>query len=108
MILITADEGPAGLATSIGLLERQLADLRAEMEVIYERIKGGELEQIRNASRITGEIRQWLKIALEAEVQLEKHKSKEEGVGREFAIDFDAARSAIRGQLDRLARARDD
>ena len=103
MILITKDEGPSGLTTSIDMLERQLADMRADLGTIYERIREGELEEIKNASRVTSEIRQWLKIALETEVQLEKHKSKEKGIAHDFAIDFDEARNSIRGRLDRLA-----
>lgn len=108
MILIKPDEGPSGLTASICLLERQLADMRAEMEAIYERIKDGDLGEIKNATRVTSEIRQWMKIALEAEVQLEKRKSNQKGIVRGFAIDFEAARDSIRSRLDRLGRERRD
>jgi len=107
MILITPDEGPSGLASSICAVERQLADMRTELEDIYERIKAGELGALKDATRTTEEIRRWLKIALEVEVQLEKRKSGENGIARDFAIDFSAARDSVRGRLDRLRRAKD-
>jgi len=107
MILITPDEGPTGLTTSISSLERQLADMRAELEVIYERIKSGDFGELKNATRATTEIRQWLKIALEAEVQLARRNKREKGIAHDFALDFDAARAAIGSRLDRLRRARD-
>lgn len=105
MILITPDEEPTGLASSIGAVETQLADMRAEMEEIYDRIKRGDLGALKDATKATEEIRKWLKIALEAEVQLEKRKSRDGGIARDFAIDFDAARAAVRGRLDRLRGA---
>ncbi|GAB4286825.1 MAG: hypothetical protein Kow0058_06410 [Roseovarius sp.] len=107
MILITPDEGPSGLSSSIRALERQLADMRAELEDIYVRIKDGDLGALKDATRATEEIRKWLKIALEAEVQLEKRKSREKGIAHDFAIDFAAARDSIRCRLDRLRRAAD-
>ena len=106
MTLITPDDGPTGLSTSISALERQLADMRIELEVIYERIKAGDFGEIKNATRATTEIRQWLRIALEAEAQLERRKKHEKGIAYDYAIDFDAARAAVCGRLDRLRRAR--
>lgn len=104
MILLTKDGGPSGLAASIGLLERQMADMRGEIEVLHTRIRNGELDEIRNASRLMAEIRQWLKLALEAEVQFEKFRTKEDGIVREYALDFTEARESIRGRLARLGR----
>ncbi|MCZ7675997.1 MAG: hypothetical protein M5U35_09205 [Roseovarius sp.] len=105
MILITPDEGPTGLGSSIAGVERQLADMRAELEEIYHRIKQGDPGALKEATRATEEIRKWLKIALDAEVQLEKRKLRERGIVHDFAIDFAAARTAIRGRLDRLRGA---
>ena len=107
MILITPDEGPTGLTTSISSLERQLADMRTELEVIYERIKSGDFGELNNATKATAEIRQWLKIALEAEVQLERRRKRDKGIVHDFALDFEEARDSIRGRLDRLRRAGD-
>ncbi|MGI3210448.1 hypothetical protein ACROSR_04955 [Roseovarius tibetensis] len=106
MVLITPDEGPTGLTTSINALERQLADMREELEDLYLRIKAGDLDELKNATKATGEIRQWLKIAIEAEAQLEKRKRQERGIVHGYAIDFDDARTEIGCRMDRLRRAR--
>ncbi|MEQ9257471.1 MAG: hypothetical protein RIG84_00080 [Roseovarius sp.] len=106
MTVISLDDGPSGLSTSISALQRQLADMQAELQDIYERIKDGEFDQLKNAARATTEIRQWLKIAMEAEVQLERRTKREKGIAYEYAIDFGEARAAVCRQLDRLRRAR--
>ncbi len=106
MVLITPDEGPSGLTTSINALERQLADMREELEALYVRIRAGELNELKNATRATSEIRQWLKIAIEAEAQLEKRRREYRGIAHGFAFDLDAARDQIGGRLDRIRRAR--
>lgn len=107
MTLIKPDEGPTGLSTSITSLERQLADMREELEQIYLKIKTGHYDELTNATKATAEIRQWLKIAIEAEATLEKRNKHDKGIVHDFAIDFDSARDSIRCRLDRLSRARD-
>ena len=106
MVLITPDEGPTGLTTSINALEGQLADMRQELEDLYHRIKAGDLDELKSATKATAEIRQWLKIAIEAEAQLDKRKRHERGIAHGYAIDFDAARDEIGCRMDRLRRAR--
>ena len=68
MVLITPEEEPSGLTTSIDALERQLADMRGDLQVLYLKIRDGDLGELKNATRATAEIRQWLKIAIEAEM----------------------------------------
>jgi GTP cyclohydrolase FolE2 len=106
MVVITPDEGPSGLTRSINALEEQLADMREELEELYRRIRAGDLSELKHATRATAEIRQWLKIAIEAEAQLEKRRQHERGIVHGYAIDFDAARVEIRCRMDRLRRAR--
>ena len=57
MVLITPDEGPTGLTTSINALEGQLADMRQELENLYHRIKAGDLDELKSATKATAEIR---------------------------------------------------
>ncbi|MBE0452400.1 hypothetical protein [Roseovarius autotrophicus] len=106
MVLITPEERPSGLTTSINALEQQLADMRGELEELYLRIRAGDLGELKNATRATAEIRQWLKIAIEAEAQLDKRRQQERGIAHGYAIDLDAARHEIGCRLDRLRRAR--
>lgn len=106
MTLITPDEGPTGLSTSINALERQLADMRQDLEALYSRIRAGEFEELKNATRATAEIRQWLRIAIEAEAQLEKRNKQRKGIVHDYALDLDVARSEVGCRLDRLRRRR--
>jgi hypothetical protein len=105
MVLITPDVGPTGLTTSIDALERQLADMREDLAEIYLRIRAGDLDELKNATKATAEIRQWLKIAIEAEAQLEKRRREDRGIVHGYALDFDDARHQIGCRLDRLKRA---
>ena len=106
MTLITPDEGPTGLSTSIDSLERQLADMKEELEALYLKIRAGELDELKNATKTTAEIRQWLKIAIEAEATLEKRNKQQKGIVHDYALDFEDARHSIGCRLDRLRRAR--
>lgn len=106
MTLITPDEGPTGLSTSITSLERQLADMRQDLEALYLKIRAGDLDELKNATKATAEIRQWLKIAIEAEATLEKRNKQQKGIVYDYALDFDAARDSVGCRLDRLRRAR--
>lgn len=106
MSLITPETGKSGLTTSINALERQLADMRTDLEALYLRVRAGEFDELKHATKATGEIRQWLKIAIEAEAQLENRRKKEKGIAYDYAIDLRAAGDSIRCRLDRLRRAR--
>ena len=106
MTLITPDPAPTGLTTSIDSLERQLADMRAELEAMYERIKAGEFGELKNAMKATSEIRQWLKIAIEAEAQLAERKKAEKGIVHHYALDLETARTSVGCRLARLRRVR--
>jgi hypothetical protein len=69
-------------------------------------VRAENFDDIKNQSRILGDIRQWLKMAIEAETQLEQRKKKEQGIVNGYALDMDAARDSIGCRLDRLRRAR--
>lgn len=106
MTLITPDDEPTGLSTSITSLERQLADMRQDLEALYDKIRAGDLDELKNATKATAEIRQWLKIAIEAEATLEKRTKQQKGIVNNYALDLDIARASVGCRLDRLRRAR--
>ncbi|MEL7253792.1 MAG: hypothetical protein AAFZ04_14925 [Pseudomonadota bacterium] len=106
MILITPDDRPDGLADTIASVQQQLTDMRAELDHLYNRIQAGELNEISNAAKTISDIRQWLKIAIDVEVQLEKREKEKQGIIHDFAIDLSEARSEIGGKLDSIRDAR--
>ncbi len=107
MVLVTPDDGPSGLSDAICSLEKQLKDMRVDLDAIYDRIRNGEFGEITNAARATDEVRRWLKLAIEAEVNLEKHRKSKKGIAYDYAIDFAEARASVSCRLDRLRRACD-
>ncbi len=106
MTLITLDEEPTGLSTSISSLERQLSDMKADLELLQTKIRANDLDELKNSTRAISDIRQWLKIAIEAEANLNERIKRDKGIVHDYALDFDQARSSIGCRLDRLRRAR--
>ncbi|PVA10580.1 hypothetical protein DC366_06660 [Pelagivirga sediminicola] len=106
MSLITPEEGPSGLSATVTTLERQLRGMCEDLEALSEQVRAQQFDDIKSQSRILGDIRQWLKMAIEAETQLEQRKKKEQGIVNGYALDMDAARDSIGCRLDRLRRAR--
>ncbi|MEL7012419.1 MAG: hypothetical protein AAFO72_03970 [Pseudomonadota bacterium] len=106
MILITPDDGPDGLTEIIDSVQQQLSDMRVELDRLYRKIQAGELEELSAAGKQMVEIRQWLKIAIEAEVHLEKRRKEKEGIVHDFAINLNEAKSSIGSKLDSLRRDR--
>ena len=105
MTLITHDEEPSGLSNAVTSLEKQLLYLRDDLEAVQAKLRTGETE-IPNSTRMLSDIRQWLKLAIEAEVQLEQRNKREKGIVNDYALDIDTARNSIRCRLDSLRRAR--
>ncbi|MEI4260678.1 hypothetical protein [Roseovarius sp. D0-M9] len=105
MSLITPEEGQSALSATVTTLERQLRAMCEDLEALSDSVRAEDFEDIKNRSRILGDIRQWLKMAIEAETQLEQRKKKEQGIVNGYALDMDAARDSIGCRLDRLRRA---
>lgn len=105
MILTTPETGQSSLGQAIETVEQQLADMKADLLALQRRIASGDFDALRNGSKLTGEIRQWLKLALETEIRLEERRKQHDGIVNHYAIDFDAARDQIGRRLDRLRAA---
>ena len=106
MALITPDEGASDLSDVAASVERQLRDMRGDLEDLQTKLKTNDYDDLPTTKLLRTEIRQWLKLAIEAEVHLEQRKKTETGIAGGYALDLDAARDSIGGRLDRLRRAR--
>ncbi|WP_319823457.1 hypothetical protein [Thalassovita sp.] len=104
--MITTDNGDFPLGDSLNEIRDQLEALRAEMTAIQARLKDGEIEAVKDGQKTVTEIRHWLRIALELEMEFAKRQQKQAGIVGSYAIDFDEARDRIRCRLDRLRRCR--
>ncbi|MDX1785106.1 hypothetical protein [Roseovarius sp. ZX-A-9] len=106
MTLITPDEGPSELNDAVTSLKNQLRDMRADLEELQTRMRADRRDDLKNSGRLMTDIRNWLKFAIETEVNLEQREKKEKGIVNGYAMDLDAARDSIGCRLDRLRRAR--
>ncbi|WP_245964214.1 hypothetical protein [Roseovarius spongiae] len=105
MSMITPDEGPTDLGFAITSLKEQLGDMRAELEAIQAGLRAGK-HDLAGASRMRSDIRQWLKLAIDVEMEIEKREKTDKGIVNGYALDLDAARTSVGCRLDRLRRAR--
>lgn len=87
----------------------QLVSAIAALNRLLVQIDAGKVGPKSEASKTLGDIRDWLKIAHEVELRLEKF-DQDRGGGRDngghgSALDLDEARFTIGSRLDRLRRA---
>ncbi len=106
MTLITTDNGAFPLNDNLNDIRDQLEALRAEMTALQARLKDGEFEAVKDGQKTIQEIRGWLRIAIDLEMEFAKRQQKQAGIVGSYAIDFDEARDRIRCRLDRLRRCR--
>lgn len=104
MTLITPDQGPDGLNVSVTTLERQLNGIIADLEALQQRLRTDASDAVKDSTRMMTDIRNWIRLALEAEMKLEQRKKKERGIVHTYALDMDAARTSVGCRLDRLRR----
>ena len=102
----TIPEERQRLSRAIATLEQQLSDLGQALMTLKRDIESGQTEGLFGVETLVLEIRQWLEIALELEMQLGKFNTTDRRGGGVSAIDLDKARSDIGCRLDRLRRAR--
>ena len=93
------------LTEAVSVLETQLRSIAQDLAELHRRIREGHLSDLADAQRRTAEIRQWLGMALEMEIQLEKNRKNERGRAAR-PLDLVAARDKIGCRLDRLRRVR--
>jgi len=106
MTLITPDEGPTGLGTTVTSLERQLIGLKTDLEALQGRLRADDLEALKESTRMMSDIRNWIRLAIEMEMKLEQRNKRDKGIVNGYALDMGAARDTIGCRLDRLRRSR--
>lgn len=84
----------------------QLVRAIAALNKLTAKVDAGTVGPKSEANKVLGDIRDWLKIAHEMELRLEKYEQERGGrdCGSGRALDLAEARSTIGGRLDRLRR----
>ena len=106
MGLITTEDGPADLSISINALIRQLKEMQRALEDGQMNVRSGQIRGLRNTQKILSDVKLWLRIALEAEAQLEKRSKQDCGFDDANAVNLADARVEIGGRLDRIRKLR--
>ena len=106
MTLITPNKGPSQLDADIIRILKQLRDIMADMEAKQDELRDGEGKEAAESKKLLGEIRGWMKVAIETEARIEERCKENQGIVRDYALDFAEARSEIGCRLDRLRRTR--
>jgi len=106
MTLITTDESAFPLEESLADIRTQLGVLRAELSALQAKLRDGDIKTVKDGQRTLQEIRQWLRMAIDLEIEFAKRQQKQVGIVEGYALDFDEARRDIRCKLDRLRACR--
>ncbi|SEQ64576.1 hypothetical protein [Thalassovita taeanensis] len=104
MTMITSEEDAFPLGGALNTVEAQLRDITSELSALQTRLREGDLGAVKDASKVSSELRQWLRIAFELEAGFEERKKRQSGVVRDYALDFEDARTKIGCRLDRLRK----
>ncbi|MGI3164439.1 hypothetical protein [Pseudooceanicola sp. 200-1SW] len=97
-------EQEARLRDAVETVERQMRDIAADLERVQDRVRAGEIEGVKDASRMCTEIRSWVRFVLEMEAKLDGVRQRNGTGSGGDDIDLDAARATIGCRLDRLRR----
>lgn len=88
-----------------GVVESELRAIAMQLARLKAGLVQGDLCALSDTARKTEDIRQWLRLAQDMEMRLEKHGNDRRGGGAPPALDLDDARAQIGSRLDRLRRA---
>ena len=106
MILITPDEGSSDLDQHLNSIQRQLALIKRDLEILHEQILAGEIGSETQANKTMGSIKHWIRLAIETEMKIAEQKRLKAGLGRcGYGLDLAEARHQIRCGLDRLHKS---
>lgn len=104
-ILTTEAAEASPLDDEIASIAHQLREMRHELEDFQHMLARGDWEEAREAGKAVASVKQWIRLAIEAEMLLHARRRKTFGLGRgSYALDLAAARAEIDARLDRLRR----
>lgn len=84
-----------------------LAEIVAEINTAMNRIRLGEIDDLKDATRSLRDLRQALQMVFEERTRIAKLDKEEAGIVYDYALDLEAARTEICRRLARLRVAGD-
>ena len=104
MTKTTPKAGEAPLDPGMELLENVLIEFGGELETLKARVRDGDVEAVKDATKVVADIRHWMRLAKEAEAQFDQRRKESAGIEHGYALDLAHARSEIGCRLARLRR----
>ncbi|MCH2093532.1 MAG: hypothetical protein MK160_00270 [Rhodobacteraceae bacterium] len=104
MTLITPEDGTSRLNAVLESCTQQVSDIASELEDLMQQVRAGEEIGKRDLSGRLKEMRDWLKVARETEVQLAAAQRKDKSIVGDYGLDLDRARTEIGCRLARIRR----
>ena len=102
MVLITPEQEIARLEGDLEDVRDILGEFEETLRDLRKRVRAGEVDNLKDASKTLTELRSWLKLAKETEAQLAEYARKEAGIVGSWGLDLDRARSEVGGRLARV------
>ena len=106
MTIIAPQETDTDLETLEASALTQVRALILGLNQAAVRAAAGDIGSKTEITKLNADLRDWLKIAHEMELRLEKNTSSSRRRNTGYALDLTAARSSIGCRLDRLRRTR--
>ena len=104
MTLITPEHKKRDiLEEDLVALKEVFQDLKAQMEDLKQKVRAGEVEKVKEASKTLQELRGWMKVAMDTEKALNDIVREDTGLtDKPYAIDLAAAREKIGCRMARI------
>ncbi|MGR3500992.1 hypothetical protein [Pseudaestuariivita sp.] len=101
---INTPQGDLSVEDQLDTLERQLRVLRQNLATWSDEAAAGDMSSGATGKRMLTEVSGWIRSALDLEKRLDERKRDVQGIapGKDYALDFDAARREIGCRLARL------
>ena len=98
--------GETPIESQLEALERQLVALRTRLAEWSDLVADGQAGSGAEGKRMLVDVSGWIRTALDLEKKLNERTRETQGIapGREYAIDFDAAKLEVGCRLARLRR----
>lgn len=105
MTLITPPEGVSQLDQALEEVRNTFSSVTRILKIYEADLLSGDDNAIKEANKLLGDIRNWLRVAIETEARFEQRQKEKLGIVNAYAIDLAEARSSIGCRLDRLRRS---
>ena len=104
MTLITPEDETTRYEAVLESCTQQISDIALELEDLMKQVRAGEEIGKRDFTGRLKDMRDWLKVARDTEVQLAAAQRKDKAIAGDYGLDLERARTEIGCRLARIRR----